>query len=499
MDDATFDSLEELNAQLRSYDLTNFPFDKGQGGHHSGHDDNPVMDALRRAMLLRRYLRSDDGKRDIHDFVDPDNLTNRAARRSRLDPPTGESISVGKTGNVYTAGTSGVGAKLPGWLNDALDGEPFVLDDHMGDIAAQRAVMSTKAELGPHEPIAPEGVVWFPNPMNLFCRFVNEQTSGMVASEFEGPRGKKVQEELMAFFKNSLPWMTHESDLSGNDILAGIAWKVTGDMVTLVWLAYPFYQRYHNISTFYAGNTVYTAPQGGKYGPTEAAMDLVRVDHPAHDVFPMHYWTCRVDSDEGLPRPDQPDSPNTTPTTTMVYESTGYGPGPGEGTSKLVEIDVDAEMCEKMDCLNWFMISFGCELIRLMGQEITVRAPIERSTVGRVFQREVKKELGEDRARRGVRTFVVRRLASERNGDEATGVRPRGPLTTQHHRRGTWRVLPKRHGDLNCSHRYKGSSVRGTWRICQDCHRGETWVTDSNVGPEDAPWAYAVKVGLVTR
>ena len=102
----------------------------------------------------------------------------------------------------------------------------------------------------------------------------------------------------------------------------------------------------------------------------------------------------------------------------MVYESKGYGSGPGEGTSKLVEIDIDAEACEKMDSENWFMISFGCELIRLMGQEITVRASIGRSTAGRGFQREVKKEFGEDRVRQGVRTFVVRRLASERNGDE---------------------------------------------------------------------------------
>lgn len=444
-----------------------------------GYNDNPVMNALRRAMLLRRYMRSDRGKKDIYDFVSDSNID-----------------AVGIFGVP-----SGVPVNLRSWLNDALDGEPFVLDDHMGDIAAQRAIMSTKAELDPHEPIAPEGVVWFPNPMDLFCRFVNEQTSGMIASEFEGPTGEEIKEELMAFFKNSLPWMIHESDLSGNDVLAGIAWKVTGDMVTLIWLAYPFYTRYHNISTFYDGKTVYTAPTGGKYGPTEAVNDLLGVEHPAHDVFPMHYWTCQTTSRRfgGLPRPDQPNCPNTEPQTTMVYESKGYGSGPGEGTSKLVEIDVDAEMCENMDSRNWFMISFGCELIRLMGQEITVRAPIERSTVGREFQREAKKEFGEDRVRRGVRTFVVRRLASERNGDEGTGLRPRGPLQTRHHRRGHWRGIPKRPGDPLCSHRYKGSSVRGTWRVCEDCHRSETFVTDSDVGPDDAPWAYAIKVGLVTR
>lgn len=425
------------------------------------------VDAWRRSLAFRRQLRSDAGKRKLQRFID---VAQRDARTGMGVPP-------------------GVIEKTPRWLRDAFDGEIFILDNHMADVAAKRAVASTRATINPFEPFAPEGVVWFPNLMSEVSPFVERATNGLLGKA--GPTDKDATDEMMDRLDNHLEWMIAEHPFLGGDALAGIAWKVDGKKVTIFWLSYDFYTAFTRAQSWVDCEHFYSETQAGPYD-FDNVMKVFGIN-PALDMSLFHYWSCDSASSrhDGCDRPDQPDAPFVTPFDATVWENK-------DQKSKLVTFAVDEEMCQEMDNQMWFQISFACEVLRLMGQEITRHVPVNRHTGGRDLERDIKRHLPQ----RGIHTFVLRRFKSD-DGEGSGFKRPRGPLTTRHPRRACWAVLPSAHGDDDdCRHQWKGSSVSSVRRRCEHCGRVERWrqpPIKGYVGPDDAPWAYAIKIGLVTR
>ena len=423
------------------------------------------VDAWNRSLAFQKQLRSDVGKRKLQRFIDV----------ASSDGRTGMGVPPGVVENT------------PRWLRDAMNGEIFLLDDHMAEVAAKRAVASKRATINPFEPFAPAGVIWFPNAMAKLAPFIDRATQGLFGRP--GPTDEAAQEALDDLIDNRLPWLFADHPFLGADAIAGVAWKVKGEKVTIFWLTYDFYTEFTRAKDWMEGEHFYSETQSGPYSTDRcrAAMDL----DPLYDMSLFHYWTCISESTRhgGCDRPDQPDAPFVTPFEATVWENVNQ-------TSTLKRnLWADKEMCQEMDDQMWFQISFACELLRLMSEEVTRHVPVNRHTGGRDLERDIKKNLPQ----RGIRTFVLRRFGS--SSDEDSGIkRPRGPLTTRHPRKGSWHVSPSQRGDEDdCRHRWKGSSVRSTWRICQHWHRREIWHSPATVGPEGAPWAYAVKIGLVVR
>lgn len=421
------------------------------------------VDAWRRSLAFRKQLRSDKGKRKLQQFIDV----------AQMDQRTGMGVPPGVVENS------------PRWLRDAMNGEIFILDDHMAEVAAKRAVASKRATINPFEPFAPAGVVWFPNIMTKISPFIAKATDGLLGS---GAADKAAVDVLRDLIENHLGWMVVDHPFLGGDALAGIAWKVEGKKVTIFWLTYDFYTKFDRARCWVERQHFFSETQAGRYS-WDKVVEIFDID-PLYDLSLFHYWTCDSDAPRygGCLRPDQPDAPFVTPFEATVFENE-------DQTSTLkTDLVVDEEMCQEMDDQMWFQISFGCEVLRLMGQEITRVVPVSRHTGGRDLERDIKKNLPQ----RGIRTFVLRRFGS--GDDEESGIkRPRGPLTTRHPRRGSWHASKTQKGDPDCLHGWKGSSVRSTWRICQHCHRREVWHSPAIVGPDGAPWAYAVKIGLVVR
>ena len=462
---------------LDQRELTRTQVDKREAALQNSHDyysqhvDDPEkaaeIDAWKRSLAFRKQLRSDEGKHKLQRFIDI----------AQLDGRTGMGVPPGVIENS------------PRWLRDAMNGEIFILDDHMADVAAKRAVASKWATINPFEPFAPAGVVWFPNLMAKIVPFIERAVEGV--ADIEGPNNPITQaaaDTMQDTIENHLGWLAHEHPYLSGEALAGIAWKVEGDKVTIFWLNYDFYPAFSNAKNWLEGDPFNTPTQDGPYSHN-VANGIFAID-PLYDMSLYHYWTCISDSTNhaGCLRPDQPDAPFVTPFEATVWENE-------KQTSTLKRgLWVDEEMCQEMDDQMWFMISFACELLRLMSEEVTRHVPVNRHTGGRNLERDIKKNLPQ----RGIRTFVLRRFGS--SDDEDSGIkRPRGPLTTRHSRKGSWHVSQTQKGDLDCRHRWKGSSARSTWRICQHCHRREIWHSSATVGPDGAPWAYAVKIGLVVR
>lgn len=401
----------------------------------------------------------------------------------------------------------------------AVHGRMYYVTPEMGDQAARRMVRRTAAFIQPHELITPTGIVWLP------------VTGDMNFQKQEAPTKQE-------------------------DITPAIAWNLDGDKITIFWICDGAWNHASNSIRWLASDGFWSdsefevnevdsmlmnrkevAPPPGITGETEFEQILdLAVNHAEmwqiwmseaqeawkgavlseeerdaylgtngpQRLIPYHFWSPRTDisrdgvaTEENQPllRPDQPGAP----------ASDEFGEGRRlwwnkNGTSTQMpfphEPETDEEIGERT-AKSWTMIAFACEIIRMLGEDYLYAEDAYPSQgASRNIQRGLKKR-GIDK-NTALRVYTLRKPVEEGLRREGRYL-SRGPLTTRHHRQSHWRGNQGKAGDRTCRHEYRAHRDEYDWRICDECGRVEHRVTDTDVGPEHAPFIKDRSIGVLRR
>lgn len=384
-----------------------------------------------------------------------------------------------------------------------IHGKVFYITPEMGDQAALRMIRRTEAMIEPHELIAPSGIVFLP-----------------VTSD-------------MNFQKQS-------SFIGQEDITPAIAWNCEGDTVTLYWICDQMWNSFASQLMFLSGEEFWTTdPYVGDLNHPmmdpdsdaqawienelgrmmEASVDAenwpIEVSSMHHELdsvgagsglslngaviqrlLPYHYWSPRTMSPKGerskpLLRPDQPNA-------SSPYFDDGqdiYLNKDGKSTKTFFKME--DEQHEQYVADMWFMIAYGCELIRMLGEDYRLaESIIPSASVDRSTQRKFQKR-GFDKTT-DISVYTLRKPVEEGLRREGRYYK-RGPLTTRHHRIGHWRGNKGHAGELNCRHIWRAHKDDSNWRVCETCERVEHQVTDAIIGPEGAPFIENSSIGVLRR
>ena len=213
-------------------------------------------------------------------------------------------------------------------------------------------------------------------------------------------------------------------------------------------------------------------------------------------LLPYHYWSPRTNSPRGertrpLLRPDQEGA-------SKINVDDGqniYLNKDGKSTKTFFKMT--EEQGEEYTSDMWFMIAYGCEVIRLLGEDYRLAENIMPSEcVDRSTQRKFQKRGCEKDT--PIRVYTLRKPVEEGLRREGRFYK-RGPLTTRHHRIGHWRGNKGHAGEPTCRHIWRSHKDAYNWRVCETCERVEHRVTDAVVGPEGAPFIENSSIGVLRR
>ena len=384
-----------------------------------------------------------------------------------------------------------------------IHGKVFYVTPEMGDQAALRMIRQTEAVIYPHELVTPSGIVFLP-----------------VTSDMN--------------FQKQTRYIGQE------DITPAIAWNTEGDTVTLYWICdqmwnslncalnwidnKPFWTTDPYRGTEFEGITHNVEAVAEFVGDeTERmleaaiaaerwAIEISRMHHdldgPAGGIglglngqviqrlLPYHYWSPRTNSPKGertrpLLRPDQEGA-------SKINVDDGqniYLNKDGKSTKTFFQMT--EEQGEEYTSDMWFMIAYGCEIIRMLGEDYRLSeciAPsqcVDRSTQRKFQKRGFEKDTP-------IRVYTLRKPVEEGLRREGRFYK-RGPLATRHHRIGHWRGNKGHAGEPTCRHIWRPHKDDYNWRVCETCERVEHRVTDAVVGPEGAPFIANSSIGVLRR
>ena len=384
-----------------------------------------------------------------------------------------------------------------------IHGKVFYITPEMGDQAALRMIRRTEAMIEPHELIAPSGIVFLPVTDDM-----NFQKQG--------------------------------SFIGQGDITPAIAWNCEGNTVTLYWICDQMWNSLNLLLNWMDNKGFWTTDpyEGGLTHPmavddseaqefidketnrmVEACIDaenwpveMSAMHHelessgagsglslhgiPVQRLLPYHYWSPRINSPKGernrpLLRPDQDGA------SSPVFDEgqTCYWNKDGKSTKKLFTREENT--IEQYTADMWFMIAYGCELIRMLGEDHRLAENIMPSEcVDRSTQRKFQKR-GFDKDT-PIRVYTLRKPVEEGLRREGRFYK-RGPLKTRFMRSGCWRVNVGKTGDLACVHLWRSHKDNDNWRVCETCDRVEHRVTEYPVGPESAPLIENSSIGVLRR
>ena len=383
-----------------------------------------------------------------------------------------------------------------------IHGKVFYVTPEMGDQAALRMIRRTEANIEPHELVTPSGIVFLP-----------------VTSDMN--------------FQKQTRFIGQE------DITPAIAWNTEGDTVTLYWICDQMWNSFNSVLNWLDNKPFWTTDP---YHPAEfakhewdeegfsefvdgetqrmvnAAIDAeqwpIEISAMHHELdgehglglafngqviqrlLPYHYWSPRVNSPKGertvpLLRPDQEGANRP-----MVDDGQNiYLNKDGKSTKTFFKMT--DEQCEEYTSDMWFMIAYGCEIIRMLGEDYRLAESIAPSAyVDRSMQRKFQKR-GFDKDT-PIRVYTLRKPVEEGLRREGRFYK-RGPLATRHHRIGHWRGNKGHAGEPTCRHIWRSHKDDFNWRVCETCERVEHRVTDAIVGPEGAPFIANSSIGVLRR
>ena len=418
--------------------------------------------------------------------------------------------------------------------NKAVHGRMYYVTPEMGDQAARRMVRRTEAFIEPHELVTPTGIVWLPvtHDMNFQKQqgpTMQEDITPAIAWNLDGDKITIfwICDGAWNHASNSIRWLASEGFWTNSEFYV----DEEDSMLTNTKICDPppglkggtEFEQIMDLACSHGEMwqiMMNEAQEAWKYGPSlddalnEGKNHNYRGSNGPQRLIPYHFWSPRMNTfdwelapadgssmgptgEASVPllRPDQPGAPS----------PDEFGPDHElwwneNGTSTLRPFPHEPETEEQIadrTADQWTMIAFACEVIRMLGEDYLYAEDAYPSEgAPRDVQRGLKKR-GIDKST-ALRVYTLRKPVEEGLRREGRYL-SRGPLTTRHHRMSHWRGNQGKAGDRTCRHVYRPHKDEYDWRICDECGRVEHRVTDTDVGPEHAPFIKDRSIGVLRR
>jgi len=383
----------------------------------------------------------------------------------------------------------------------SIHGKVFYVTPEMGDQAALRMIRRTEAIIEPHELVTPSGIVFLPvtSDMNFQkqTRFIGqEDITPAIAWHTEGDTVTLywICDQMWNSLNSVLNWLDnkpfwttdpyHAAEFAGMNDAEGFSEFVDGETQRMVNAAIDAEQWPIEVSAMHH-------ELDGEHG-----LGLAFNGEVIQRLLPYHYWSPRINTPKGertrpLLRPDQEGAGRP-----MIDDGQDIYLNKDQKSTKTF-FQMTHEQCEQYTAEMWFMIAYGCEVLRMLGEDYRLAEDIAPSAcVDRSTQRKFQKR-GFDKDT-PIRVYTLRKPVEEGLRREGRFYK-RAPLTTRHHRIGHWRGNKGHAGELTCRHIWRAHKDDFNWRVCETCERVEHRVTDAIVGPEGAPFIENSSIGVLRR